>query len=42
LCTGMLYDAKSKSKLAKKKYDSKVLNRLKNIKQTLFLKKKVK
>jgi len=41
LCTGMLYDAKSKKKLAKKKYNSKVLNRLKNIKQTLFLKKKV-
>jgi len=41
LCTGMLYDAKSQNKLAKKKYNSKVLNRLKNIKQTLFLKRKI-
>jgi len=41
LCTGMLYDPKSKKKLAKKKYDSKVLNRLKKIKTNLFLKKKI-
>jgi len=41
LCTGMLYDPveKEKNSLHKHVYNSKVLDRLKNIKQTLFLKK---
>ena len=38
LCTGMLYDVKEK-KEQKHPYDSKVLQRLKRIKQSLFLKK---
>lgn len=38
LCTGMLYDGK-KEKEQKHPYDSKVLGRLKRIKQSLFLKK---
>ena len=38
LCTGMLYDGK-KEKEQKHPYDSKVLSRLKRIKQSLFLKK---
>ena len=45
LCTGMLYDPNSDSKLKKEKihdhpYNKKVLQRLKNIKQSLFLKNK--
>jgi hypothetical protein len=45
LCTGMLYDPNSDSKSKKKKihdhpYNKKVLQRLKNIKQSLFLKNK--
>jgi GNAT superfamily N-acetyltransferase len=39
LCTGMLYKPNGNKKLAKNKYNSKVLNRLKKIKQSLFLKK---
>jgi len=39
LCTGMLYNPSAKNKLSKKKYDTKVLSRLKKIKQALFLKK---
>ena len=38
LCTGMLYDGKKKQE-QKHPYDSKVLSRLKRIKQNLFLKK---
>jgi N-acetylglutamate synthase-like GNAT family acetyltransferase len=38
LCTGMLYDG-SKKQEQKHPYDSKVLSRLKRIKQNLFLKK---
>ncbi|CAA0174029.1 GNAT family N-acetyltransferase [Tenacibaculum maritimum] len=38
LCTGMLYDT-SEKKSAKHSYNIKVLRRLKNIKQLLFLKK---
>jgi len=41
LCTGMLYNPNAKNKLPKKKYNTKVLNRLKKIKSTLFLKKKI-
>ncbi len=41
LCTGMLYDPEKKNS-KKHEYDGKVLNRLKNIKQNLFLKKKSK
>ncbi len=41
LCTGMLYNPNIKNKLPKKKYNKKVLNRLKNIKTSLFLKKKI-
>ena len=37
LCTGMLYDPKENSK--PKPFNQKVLERLKKIKQTLFLKK---
>lgn len=43
LCTGMMYDPKEKeneNKEQKHPYNSKVLQRLKNIKQALFLKKK--
>jgi len=39
LCTGMLYDPKNKDKIKEHDYDSKTWRRLKNIKQTLFLKK---
>ena len=39
LCTGMLYDPNHDKKIKKHKYDSKVLGRLKRIKQALFLKK---
>jgi N-acetylglutamate synthase-like GNAT family acetyltransferase len=38
LCTGMLYDGRKKEQ-QKHPYDSKVLSRLKRIKQSLFLKK---
>ena len=38
LCTGMLYDPKAK-KFEPKKIKEKVFNRLKSIKQTMFLKK---
>jgi len=41
LCTGMLYNPNGKNKMPKKKYSEKILTRLKKIKQTLFLKKKV-
>ena len=41
LCTGMLYDSAKKedSKIHEHNYDKKVWTRLKNIKQTMFLKK---
>ena len=39
LCTGMLYDPNAEEVRKKHKYDSKVLRRLKAIKQALFLKK---
>ncbi|MEH6535143.1 MAG: GNAT family N-acetyltransferase [Psychroserpens sp.] len=41
LCTGMLYDPskKEESKTAEHNYDKKVWTRLKNIKQSMFLKK---
>ena len=39
LCTGMLYDPKHEKNIKTHKYDSKVLSRLKRIKQALFLKK---
>ena len=39
LCTGMLYDPKHEKKIKTHKYNSKVLSRLKRIKQALFLKK---
>ena len=39
LCTGMLYDPNHEKKVKQHKYDSKVLSRLKRIKQALFLKK---
>ncbi|NLP57392.1 GNAT family N-acetyltransferase [Lutibacter sp. B1] len=39
LCTGMLYDPKNRKKIKKHEYNSKVLSRLKGIKQALFLKK---
>ena len=43
LCTGMLYDANAKPKTEeKKKPDSKAFQRLKSIKESLFLKKKTK
>lgn len=42
LCTGMLYDPKHKKNVKGHKYDSKVLSRLKKIKQALFLKKEKK
>ncbi|RAV30161.1 GNAT family N-acetyltransferase [Sinomicrobium soli] len=41
LCTGMMYDPEEKEKAEEKHpYNSKVLQRLKNIKQNLFLKNK--
>ncbi len=40
LCTGMMYDPKKKTKIKRHPYNSKVLRRLKSIKQTLFLRKK--
>ena len=42
LCTGMLYDPKHHKNDDIRKYDSKVLSRLKRIKQALFLKKEKK
>ncbi|UMB53576.1 GNAT family N-acetyltransferase [Lutibacter sp. A64] len=39
LCTGMLYDPKAQQNVKKHKFNLKVLNRLKKIKQSLFLKK---
>lgn len=42
LCTGMLYDPKHDKNVKEHKYNSKVLSRLKKIKQALFLKKKKK
>jgi hypothetical protein len=40
LCTGMLYDPSKEAKSTNNhKYDKKVWTRLKNIKQTMFLKK---
>ena len=39
LCTGMLYDPKANDIKQKVKVKEKVFNRLKSIKQTLFLKK---
>ena len=39
LCTGMLYDPNSKNQKPQKKIKEKAFNRLKSIKQTLFLKK---
>jgi len=42
LCTGMLYSPNQDQKISKKKYNSKVLNRLKKIKQAIFLNKKEK
>lgn len=39
LCTGMLFDPKHDKNLKEHKYNSKVLSRLKRIKQALFLKK---
>ncbi|WP_111709691.1 GNAT family N-acetyltransferase [Lutibacter citreus] len=42
LCTGMLYDPKHVKLVKEHKYNSKTLNRLKRIKQALFLKKKTK
>ena len=42
LCTGMLYDANSKQDKAPRKIKEKSFNRLKSIKQALFLKNKKK
>jgi GNAT superfamily N-acetyltransferase len=39
LCTGMLYDPNKETKIRKQKYSLKVLNRLRKIKQALFLNK---
>ena len=39
LCTGMLYDPKNKDKSEPRKITEKVFNRLKHIKETMFLKK---
>ncbi|WP_157207226.1 GNAT family N-acetyltransferase [Mariniflexile maritimum] len=39
LCTGMLYDPKNQGKFKPKKIKEKVFNRLKHIKETMFLKK---
>jgi hypothetical protein len=40
LCTGMLYDPSQKNKMEKEKLNSKAFDRLKRIKENLFLKKK--
>lgn len=40
LCTGMLYDPAQKNKVQKDKLNSKAFDRLKRIKENLFLKKK--
>ncbi len=40
LCTGMLFDPAQKPKVNKEKLNSKAFDRLKRIKETLFLKKK--
>ncbi|EAR16970.1 MULTISPECIES: GNAT family N-acetyltransferase [Robiginitalea] len=40
LCTGMLYDPEDKSREKEKKIDKKSFERLRSIKETLFLKKK--
>jgi len=40
LCTGMLYDPKHDKNIKEHPYNSKVLNRLKRVKQALLLKKK--
>lgn len=42
LCTGMLYDPEKKQEKKKKSLNGKAFKRLKNIKQTLFYKKKAK
>lgn len=42
LCTGMLYDQATKQKVEEKKVNSKAFQRLKSIKESLFLKKKTK
>ncbi len=42
LCTGMLYDPKTKSETRKEKVNGKAFSRLKSIKEKLFLKKKTK
>ncbi len=42
LCTGMLYDPATKQKGEEKKVNSKAFQRLKSIKESLFLKKKTK
>jgi N-acetylglutamate synthase-like GNAT family acetyltransferase len=42
LCTGMLYDPKSKENQEKEKGSNKKFKRLKSIKETLFVKKKTK
>ena len=39
LCTGMLYDPKNQDKSEPRKIKEKVFNRLKHIKETMFLKK---
>ncbi len=39
LCTGMLFDPKSKDKKVKKRIKERVFNRLKRIKETVYLKK---
>ncbi|MGV6845876.1 MAG: GNAT family N-acetyltransferase [Lutibacter sp.] len=38
LCTGMMYNPNVKNKVPKKKYSNRILNRLKKVKQALFLK----
>jgi len=40
LCTGMMYDPKHEQKIKDHPFDTKTLNRLKRIKQSLFLKNK--
>jgi GNAT superfamily N-acetyltransferase len=40
LCTGMLYDPENRTKIRKDKVNSKAFQRLKSIKEQLFLKKK--
>ncbi|SDL71615.1 GNAT family N-acetyltransferase [Kriegella aquimaris] len=42
LCTGMLYDSATKKKVEERKVNSKAFQRLKSIKESLFLKKKTK